>query len=295
MAYVSAVAPFGFPEYADPDRILAWFARLGYSRCQYYRPRGHGDDVDAVHRVVRAHGFTIEAMHGHFGADLDISAPDEARRREAVAAFQSEAEVARSMGAGIVIVHPSSCAQTPQGTAPVDWDGCPTDQPLRRAALERSCAELAAIGERDGVIFAIENLPPWFPAGGNAVALAHLVRSLESEHLRLCFDTGHAHIEACHPGAQTATSVVNMLSACIDLDVVAYLHVHDNDGRADVHVAPAEGTIDWCALGACLADAPPDLPCMMELFMSPADLDRFERLDANSLKHQWEHVCGCAG
>lgn len=292
MTHLSAVAPFGFPSYAPPERSLAWFARLGCARCQYYRTREFHEDVgDILQRTVDA-GLSFEAMHAWFGDDLDLSCTDQSLRRVAIDTFEHEGAMARQLGAGIVIVHPSSCAQTPQGTAPVGRPVCHPMDASRWEALAKSCAALARIAEELDVTFAIENLPPWFPAGGNVLSLAELIDGLGSERLRLCFDTGHAHVEACMHGPGEHGTVVDLLSSCLSRDLVAYLHVHDNDGRADSHRLPYAGTIDWPRMGTVFRKSPCDLPCMLELFLSPADLDALESTDVDVLKRRWGQACG---
>lgn len=53
--------------------------------------------------------------------------------------------------------------------------------------------------------------------------------------MAFCFDTGHAH--ACRVDIETAL-------AALDGRVEA-LHIHDNDGVSDQHLAPHMGTVDW--------------------------------------------------
>ena len=94
------------------------------------------------------------------------------------------------------------------------------DDPIQRAAIERD--RIKAIAEQTRLT-----------------------------NVKLCFDTGHAHLEG---------GVVAGLKAIHDLVVTT--HVHDNRGERDDHLLPYEGTIDW---NAALTALPNDVPFVFEL------------------------------
>jgi sugar phosphate isomerase/epimerase len=59
---------------------------------------------------------------------------------------------------------------------------------------------------------------------------------LDSAEVGICLDFGHAHLDGDLVDAIEAVS-----------GHLAAIHVHDNRGRADDHLMPFEGTIDWPA------------------------------------------------
>jgi sugar phosphate isomerase/epimerase len=69
--------------------------------------------------------------------------------------------------------------------------------------------------------------------------------------VKLCFDTGHAHLDG---GVPEALEIVR--------DFVATTHIHDNRGERDDHLLPYEGTIDW---SATLSSLPPEATLVLEL------------------------------
>jgi sugar phosphate isomerase/epimerase len=75
----------------------------------------------------------------------------------------------------------------------------------------------------------------------SAEEMLELAKTLGDE-FDTCLDVGHALLTG-----RTPESMVYILG-----DRLATLHVHDNDGKADQHRTPGEGTIDWvdfsCAL-----------------------------------------------
>lgn len=67
-------------------------------------------------------------------------------------------------------------------------------------------------------------------------------------------DTGHAYINGWSL-AEVVTSMGSRLTAC---------HLHDNDGRADLHLPVGEGTIDWAPFFAAIRQSAPDTRLVFE-------------------------------
>jgi sugar phosphate isomerase/epimerase len=99
-----------------------------------------------------------------------------------------------------------------------------------------------------GVTLALENTPGEMATPAN---LKHFLERTRLTGVKLCFDTGHAHMEG---------GVVVGFEAIRDLVVTT--HVHDNHGERDEHLLPYEGTIDWTA---ALSALPSELPIVLEL------------------------------
>ena len=95
--------------------------------------------------------------------------------------------------------------------------------------------------------------------------------------LRLCLDTGHAHMDA---------TVEVAFDAMRDRLVTA--HIHDNHGEKDEHLLPYNGTIDWDAALGAFANAPQAVAMVLELKAQPdatPTLDQirttFDKLEKN--------------
>jgi sugar phosphate isomerase/epimerase len=74
--------------------------------------------------------------------------------------------------------------------------------------------------------------------------MCELIDSFGSDHIGVCWDTGHAHIQGLDQW--DALHVVG--------DRLKMLHVQDNDSRGDQHLLPFMGGIDWRRLMDALAD-----------------------------------------
>lgn len=93
-------------------------------------------------------------------------------------------------------------------------------------------AQLIPAAQAAGVHLLLENI---ISEGTRVQKLVHLLDELDPEgSVGLCVDLGHAHVEG---------QVVEELQAA--LPRLRHLHVHDNDGCSDAHLAPGQGTIPW--------------------------------------------------
>jgi sugar phosphate isomerase/epimerase len=66
--------------------------------------------------------------------------------------------------------------------------------------------------------------------------------------LRNCLDFGHAHIEGTARGERRLDTYLELLG-----DNIVHLHLHNNHGQRDEHLATPEGTIDYRAYREFLA------------------------------------------
>lgn len=122
-------------------------------------------------------------------------------------------------------------------------NGLPSWDWMRKQALDRlvlSLSEVLPICKKYKVYLALENVNPmpkdseFFYLGDNISDLEYLYNQLKSPFLKLCLDTGHAN---------TNEGPVQYLKKFGDK--LVSIHVHDNKGKYDEHLAIGEGTIDW--------------------------------------------------
>ena len=95
----------------------------------------------------------------------------------------------------------------------------------------------------------VENLPfPALPINHTYQCLEFAKRMNEetgSDMFKVCLDTGHSNF--C--GERPADAV-----RLIGHDYLGALHVHDNNGKADQHMTPGNGSIDWDDFSDALAE-----------------------------------------
>ncbi len=268
MAYLATIAAFGFADF-NPPTLLNVYKRLGCRTCQFYRNVDNPPDPHDARKLVHDLGMPFDSIHGVFGPEHDPSSPDQSMRRQAMETCRREGELALTLQGPMVVVHPGPPADDPATITPAD-------RAARIDPMRRTIAELALIGEQMGVTYLIENIPNDYYFGSDPVLLAQMVRDLDHRSVRMCVDTGHAHMTS---GAAAA------LDACAD--VTAYLHVTDNDGTVDDHRVPGDGTVQWSELTERITRLGPHMPAMLELFCSEQELEEQIAAGLGERLEQW--------
>lgn len=262
MAYLATIASFGFADF-DPPVLLSVYKQLGCVALQYYRNESNPPDLAFVKQVAADLALPYDSIHGVFGKKYDPSSLDESFRKASVEVYRGEAELALELDGPKIVVHPG--APTEDGKPISD-----AQSSQRLAPLEKSMCELARMGEELGVTFLMENIPASFYAGSDPAQLGQMIRKIDSPNLKMCFDTGHAHMTC---------DVIEHFKQC--LDVVDYMHISDNNKRFDSHLLPGHGSIDWDTLGPLMSSF--DGAAMLELFF-PLGMMKMEQ--AAGLKDQ---------
>ena len=102
--------------------------------------------------------------------------------------------------------------------------------------------------ESHSAMLCLENNTALYTPGAIGVSVFEwdtLFDGLDSPHIGMCLDTGHAHVNAC---LKEMTRVMG--------EKICYIHLHDNDGVHDSHRAPGMGCIDWAEWYPLLAQLP---------------------------------------
>lgn len=178
-----------------------------------------------------------DAVSGHqTGMPISISDLERIRRIDAVDEVKRALEVAERIPFRYLVQHIGSGRQSAD--------------PRKLDAAFASLENLAIFAKHRGVTIAIENKADEL----SCPASLHQFIQETHLHVKFCFDTGHAHIEG---GVDAGLELMR--------ERVATVHIHDNHGDKDEHLAPGEGTIDWDAAFAALAAAPEAPALVMEL------------------------------
>ena len=103
--------------------------------------------------------------------------------------------------------------------------------------------------EKFGICICVENLFNWqekaIPVLCNPTEHQDFVRQLNSPWVKICVDVGHSAITGYKP---------EEVLAAMDPQLLAALHIHDNDGFRDQHLLPGQGCMDWNAITAALGN-----------------------------------------
>ena len=224
-------------------------ARAGVSAIELFCSRGHfdyrsGDGGRELASWLSGNNMTLHSIHSpttrdfhptrESGAPLSICDPERLRRQEAVDEIKRALDLVEYVPFRYCIQHVARSRDIPDERK---WD-----------ATFSSLEHLSLFARQRGVTIAIENTPGEMATPAN---LKTFLVQTRLANVKLCFDTGHAHLDGgVVPALETAR------------DLIATSHIHDNHGERDEHLLPFEGTIDW---DASLTALPPNLPIVLEL------------------------------
>ena len=171
-------------------------------------------------------GIEIHQVHGPWRWPPEDFSPE--NRIERMEKMQRSIRAAWLLGAKNWVVHPL----VPFGIEDI---GTGNEQATWDINVEFMQQLLTTAKEYD-VTICLENMPmPKFSLGSVSDIL-RFVKRINDRHFKICLDTGHV---AVFPGGSPADALSKLGSE------VRVLHIHDNDGKSDLHKIPFEGIIDW--------------------------------------------------
>lgn len=237
----------------DRDHLVE-IAAHGFDAVEVFAVKSHFDYRDRRAAIALAEWLddtrlTFRSMHAPIARDyvngswkdgLSLAATDESQRQAAIEETLATLDVAAAVRYSTLVVH---------GGVPEPYGG-PADNHL--ASLVRSLEELAPVAQRYGVRLAVEVIPN---ALSTPAALVDLIESdIDAADLGICMDVGHARLMG---------DVVDAIETCSGHLITT--HLHDNRGRADDHLVPGKGVIDWDATLLALQKIGYDGAWMFEL------------------------------
>ena len=213
---------------------LDQIARAGIRTIEIFAARQHFDYQDKnqardVAQWFDDHGLKLHSLHAPLYADLDwgrsgsppisITEALRGKRIQSMEEIKRAIEVAEILPFRYLVLH--------VGVADEVYDIAKFD------AAMTSIEHLRIFAKERGAQILLENIP-------NEVSsperLLQFIQYSRMADLKLCFDTGHAHMTG---GVAPAFQVMR--------DRIASTHIHDNLREKDNHLFPFEGDIDWTA------------------------------------------------
>jgi sugar phosphate isomerase/epimerase len=177
----------------------------------------------AAHRIEEL-GLEAYSFHAPFAPHIDISALDGSVREAAFREIVQAAQAAATLGVHYFVLHPG-----PEMSAVP-----PREERLQR--MENAVEVLNRVAGRCrmlGIRCVLENKLPHLLFGKTSDVL-WILDALDALDVGVCLDTGHAFLSG------EFEHLVSKLMGHLKM-----LHIHDNRGRDDEHLAPGDGFIDW--------------------------------------------------
>jgi sugar phosphate isomerase/epimerase len=229
--------------------LVGEVARAEVSAIELFCSRAHfdyrsADDARELASWLAGNNLTLHSIHSptmrdsypkrESGTPLSISDPERIRRQEAVDEIKRALDLVECVPFRYCVQHVAQPRDIPDQRR---WD-----------AAFSSLELLSLFAKQRGVTLALENTPGEMATPTN---LKNFLEQTRLTNVKLCFDTGHAHLEG---GVVAGVEAIR--------DFVVTTHVHDNRGERDDHLPPYEGTIDW---NNALPLLPTDVPFVFEL------------------------------
>lgn len=246
----ATVGHFDYHDERRIDQLAGWLAEAGLQ-------------LHSVHAPIVAH-----MVNGQWGPPLSTAASAEQARVLAVGEARVAADIARRIPYSYLVAH----LGVPESLQSSGGDNS-------QAAAIRSLEEMAAATSAVGVTLAVEVIP-------NRISEAErLVRMLEDDvelappGAGICLDMGHAFLMG------DLADAIEIVSGHL-----VTTHVHDNAGKADDHLAPFEGSIDWPTALMSLRKVGYEGSIMFELANTSAPRTVLQR--SVEVRRQFEEILG---
>lgn len=218
-AQLKELAEFGF-------RDVELFATVGHVD---YHDEGTVEQLadwldEAGLRLHSVHAPIVEHLvNGQWGPALSTAAVAEQVRQRAVNEARAAAAIAKRIPYSFLVVH----LGVPDEFKPGADDNAAT-------AARRSVEEIAQGAAEVGVQLAVELIPNKISTAERLVHLLEEDVELRPPGAGICLDMGHAFLTG------DLVDAIEIVSGHL-----VTTHVHDNRGKADDHLLPFDGRIDW--------------------------------------------------
>jgi sugar phosphate isomerase/epimerase len=238
--------------------LLGQISAAGFHGVEIFASRGHFDytsrtEAQAMAAALAANHLFLSSLHAPTSRDLSatreggtpvsICEVERVRRIEAMDELKRAIDISEDLPYPRMVLHMGG----PRETA----------DPRKRDAAFSSLEHLILHAHHAGVVLSLENTNTEM---GDPQYLRNFVDETRLTGLRFNFDIGHAHL-ADGPVEERIPKSFAPLR-----ELVAGVHLHDNHGDKDEHLAPYDGTIDWPVAIALLHDAPAEnLPLTLEI------------------------------
>lgn len=173
--------------------------------------------IEEIGRFLKEHQLLC-TIHGPF-LDLNPGSSDSKIRRVSQERYQELLNLVVPLDPKVVVFH-AAFAPLFYGDMLEPW--------LERSVETWTC--VAEIAEKAKTKIALENILDQTPA-----IIREILLKVDSPSLGMCFDVGHFHIFSQVPLSEWIMTLGSRIFE---------LHLHDNHGQSDEHLALGEGNID---------------------------------------------------
>jgi sugar phosphate isomerase/epimerase len=189
---------------------------------------GWRDVATSLERLLDGYQGRL-GVHGPFWG-FEIDSRDPLIAAVITKRFLQALEACEVIGATQMVIHSPFTAWA--------YNNSPGSQEATFERIRATLKDVVTRAENIGCEIVIENIEDKDP-----ITRIRLAESFNSKAVRVSLDTGHAHYAHVSTGAPPVDYYIDAAG-----DTLAHLHIQDNDGYADRHWSPGEGTVRWQAV-----------------------------------------------
>ena len=209
-----------FKDIGNPVPYLEKISEAGFSHVHWCHEWStdhlYSDDaIEKIKKKLSDLDLKVLDIHASYGVEISWGAIDENQRRGGVELVKNRIDMADKLDSGVIIMH------TPEYTD----------------SIRRSLDELRPYAKSRNTKIAIENII-------NFPVVDKYFSDYSSDFLGLCYDSGHGNLE------ENSYEWLDKFK-----DRLISIHIHDNDGKKDLHQIPFSGTVEWERLAKILAES----------------------------------------
>jgi sugar phosphate isomerase/epimerase len=187
--------------------------------------------IEELRKEIKRYNISVESIHMPMNG-VDISSLEEYDRIKSVREIEKSIITASKLNSKLVVIHPGGKCN---GIA---------DRETRMSKCITSLTEIVEFCSQWDIKIAIENTLPG-RLGSHWSEIQYILETISSEYLGVCLDTGHYMLNQ----ESTERGTLKLDKEPIDWKKhLFHIHIHDNDGKSDLHLLPEEGGFPWSQL-----------------------------------------------
>ncbi len=230
------------------------YIEYSYEHFKEYDQRGElRSRVKELLDVVQSFSVKAIQMHGAYGEiDLQLASSERGVREHAFRRIKEWIYACSQLGAEVLVLH---TVRLPPSLDESSYEQLEKSKEVNIKVFR----ELAREASEYGINIAVENRLERWIFGWTPKDLILLVEATDPDLVGICLDTGHANIAGIEPASFIRRAGTYIIAT----------HIHDNNGRNDLHMPPLMGNIDWHEVSAALREIGYSKPLICEIASSP--------------------------
>jgi len=233
----------------DPFPCIERISNAGFSHVHWCHEWStdhfySNDEIGEIKKSLTNFGLKVLDIHASYGVETSWGALDECQRQAGVELVKNRIDMAVQLNTNVIIMH------APEYTDPI----------------RKSLDELQPYTKSRKIKIAIENTM-------NFPVVDKILSDYNSDFLGLCYDSGHGNIE------ENSYVWLNKLK-----DRLISIHIHDNDGKKDLHQIPFTGTVEWDRVSNLISKSSYKKCVNLEVSMRNMEIEDEEKFLAQSFR-----------